>query len=375
MTVQPASCSFPEMILETGSLQAMTVSPADAARVDTVNPLDEPEWDSLLDTHTESCFFHTSAWARVLHETYGHKPVYFCDIRRKKLHGLLPVMEVGRPWLGLCGVSLPFTDLCPPLFGVGEPDWNPYELAIRHGRTRGWKWLECKGRNHRWAGALPSVSFWAHSIALEQNPERLLRKVRGTVRTAIKKAQSSGLRIQFEQSDGAVGSFYRLHSLTRRRHGLPPQPRRFFDNIGRYVLALGQGVVVSAWLQNQPVAAAIFFYRGKQAFFKFGCSDYRFQNLRPNNLLMWEAMRWLQEKAITSLHLGRTSLGQGGLRRFKLGFGAEEEPLKYFKYGLKEGAFVAGVDRAHNVFNSVFRRLPLPLLRLSGALLYPHLPG
>ena len=119
----------------------------------------------------------------------------------------------------------------------------------------------------------------------------------------------------------------------------------------------------------------MFFYRRGQAFFKFGASDYRFQNLRPNNLLMWEAMKWLQERGITSLHLGRTSLTQAGLRRFKLGFGAEEEPLEYFRYALPEMTFVAGVDRAHNIFNSVFRMLPLPLLRLSGALLYPRLPG
>jgi hypothetical protein len=90
---------------------------------------------------------------------------------------------------------------------------------------------------------------------------------------------------------------------------------------------------------------------------------------------MWEAMKWLREKGITSLHLGRTSLAQAGLRRFKLGFGAEEEPLEYFRYALPERAFVACVDRAHNIFNPIFRLLPLPLLRLSGTLLYPCLPG
>lgn len=362
-----------EMLFRANPVEISTAPQAGPALGRVVNPLDEPGWDSLLDTHAESCFFHTSAWARVLHETYGHEPVYFCEIRNRQLLGLLPVMEIRRPCLGRCGVSLPFTDLCPVLFG--EPGWDPYKLAVWHGRTRGWKWLECRSRNHRWPGAIPSLSFYAHSITLEGDPQKLLRKVKGTVRTAIKKAQSSGLRIEFEQSGRSLDVFYRLHSLTRRRHGLPPQPRRFFDSIARHVLARGQGVVVSALSGQEPVAAAMFFYRKGQAFFKFGASDYRFQNLRPNNLLMWEAMKWLQERGIGSLHLGRTSLTQAGLRRFKLGFGAEEEPLEYFRYSLPEMTFVAGVDRAHNIFNSVFRLLPLPLLRLSGALLYPRLPG
>lgn len=352
-----------------------TRPPASAAPRDTINPLQEPDWDSLLDTHAESCFFHTSAWARVLHETYGHTPVYFCDIRNKELRGLLPVMEVRTPWLGRCGVSLPFTDLCPPLFGSGEPGWNPYDLAVQHGHARRWRWLECRGGERRWAGAVPSVVFHAHSISLKESPEKLSRNFRGTVRTALKKAKAAGLRVGFEQTAQAVETFYRLHTLTRHRHGVPPQPRRFFDSIGRHVLETGHGVVAFAFLGEKPVAAAMFFYRGKQAFLKFAASDYNFQQMRPNNLLLWEAMKWLQERGVGSLHLGRTSMAQSGLRRFKLGFGAEEQRLEYFKYALAERAFVAGADRAQNVFNLLFRLLPLPLLRLSGTLLYPCLPG
>lgn len=363
------------VISATSPIEVSTSSEVGAAPRGAVNPLNEPGWDSLLDTHPESCFFHTSSWARVLHETYGHTPIYFCDVRNRELRGLLAMMEVRRPLRGRCGVSLPFTDLCPALFGSGEPDWNPYEQAIRYGQARAWKWLECRGGNRRWPGAVPALAFYAHSIALEQSPEMLFKRLRGTVRTALKKARASELRIEFEQTEQAVKPFYRLHSLTRRRHGLPPQPQRFFDSIGRHVLNAGQGVVAFAVLGRKPVATAMFFYRGRQAFLKFSASDYDFQQLRPNNLLLWEAMRWLRERGISSLHLGRTSLAQAGLRRFKLGFGAQEEQLEYFRYALGQRAFVAGVDRAQNAFNSFFRLLPLPLLRLSGTLLYPHLPG
>ena len=273
----------------------------------------------------------------------------------------------------MTGVQTCALPICPPLFA--EPTWNPYELALQHGRARGWKWLECRGKTERWTGAVPSLTFCAHSITLGESPEMLLTKMRGKTRNAIKKAQISGLRIEFEQSGRALKVFYRLHSLTRRRHGLPPQPKRFFDNIARHVLAAGRGVVGVAFWGREPVAAAVFFYRGRQAFYKFAASDYRFQKLRPNNLVLWEGMKWLRDKGITSLHLGRTSSAETGLRRFKLGFGAEEESLEYVRYALSENAFVVGVDRAHNIFNSVFRLLPLSLLRLSGALLYPRLPG
>jgi len=73
------------------------------------------------------------------------------------------------------------------------------------------------------------------------------------------------------------------------------------------------------------------------------------------------------------LHLGRTSLANEGLRRFKLSLGASEEAVRYCRYDFSSKRFVSDVDRAEGWFNPVFARLPLPLLRLTGRILYPHL--
>jgi hypothetical protein len=84
-------------------------------------------------------------------------------------------------------------------------------------------------------------------------------------------------------------------------------------------------------------------------------------------------MRRCAEEGLSTLNLGRTSLSNEGLRRFKLGLGAVEKKLQYAKYDFSSRQFVADVDRAHGWFNRVFSRLPLPILRLAGAALYPHL--
>src|SRR6186997_2474045 len=73
-----------------------------------VDPLRDPAWDALVAAHPGGTFFHTAAWARVLAETYGHVPLYFCRRRRDRLDQLLPVMEVRSPFTGCRGVSLPF---------------------------------------------------------------------------------------------------------------------------------------------------------------------------------------------------------------------------------------------------------------------------
>ena len=86
-----------------------------AERLVSCDPLQDSSWDSRLAAHPSGSFFQGSAWARVLQDTYGHRPIYFCRLADQELVELLPVMEVTSRWTGRRGVSLPFTDFCPPL--------------------------------------------------------------------------------------------------------------------------------------------------------------------------------------------------------------------------------------------------------------------
>ncbi len=352
-------------------LAALT-PPAAAEPALVINPLLHPAWDSQLAGQRDSSFFHTTAWAHVLHDTYGHRPFYLCSFATGQLE-LLPLMEVSSRWIGRRGVSLPFTDFCPPLKALGYDHRAIYLRAIALGRERHWHYLECRSSDYEFLGAAPSLVFFGHELDLERRPDDLFQGLEGAVRRGIRKAENAGLQVDFSDSLEAVRTFYALHCRTRRRHGLPPQPFAFFENIAWHVLRRGHGFVATARLGAWPLAAAIFFHYGRQAIYKSGASDYAFQHLRPNNLVMWEAIKRCAHNGCTRLHLGRTSLAHEGLRRFKLGFGAHEERIAYYKYDFRQGAFVTDVDRTAGWFNLVFRCLPAPLLRLAGRMLYPHL--
>jgi lipid II:glycine glycyltransferase (peptidoglycan interpeptide bridge formation enzyme) len=217
------------------------------------------------------------------------------------------------------------------------------------------------------------LAFYDHVIDLEPGPDTLFKGLDGAVRRGVRRAQVAGLQMEFGVDLESVRTFYALHCRTRSRLGLPPQPFRFFENIARHVLDRGQGGVFIARAGLTPVAAAVFFHHGREALYKFGASDYAFQSLRPNNLMMWEAMKRYVGEGFTGLHLGRTSLANAGLRRFKLGFGAAEHRIEYSKYDFSRREFVVDADHTGSWFNRVFRCLPLPLLRLAGQAIYPHL--
>jgi len=354
---------------ESGALEAGVASES----VVVVDPLRFPGWDSALIKAGGSSFFQSVAWATALHETYGHRPAYFCRFNNGCLQELLPTMEVSSLWTGRRGVSLPFTDFCPALLKAEQSSREMYEVALAHGRRQRWRYFECRNRQSFWEGAVPSVCFLGHVVELKADQNAMFQSLEGAMRRAIGKAESSGLQIEFGEDHESVRTYYGLHCLTRARHGVPPQPLRFFDNIARHVIGKNLGFTVTARLGRQPVAAAVFFHHHKEAIYKFGASDLAYQHLRPNNLVMWAAIKRLASEGFTSLHMGRTSVANEGLRRFKLGFGAREEKIEYFKYDLRSEAFVPDVDRAETWVNHVFRRMPRSGLRLVGKLLYPRL--
>ena len=88
---------------------------------------------------------------------------------------------------------------------------------------------------------------------------------------------------------------------------------------------------------------------------------------------MWEAIKWYCENGYESFCFGRTKPENKGLMQFKSGWGAEQNILPYYKYDLRREAFVEDNPKLTGIHNKIFGKMPIPLLRLAGQLLYPHM--
>jgi hypothetical protein len=338
-----------------------------------IDPLTGSEWDRLAASHGSAGIFHGSAWARVLHRTYSHTPCYLALRRGGKTEALVPLMEVRSVLTGRRGVSVPFADFGGPLLFDGADPAEVTTAVSNLARERHWRHFEMRGGEPPAASAHPSVSFYTHILDLKSGPEALLANVESSVRRALRKAERSGITTEIRTDKESVLAYYRLHVRTRRKHGLPPQPLAFFLNIWEEVVQSGQGFVVIASRENTPLAAAVFFHCGTRAVYKFGASDERVLEVRANNLVMWAAIEFLASRGFASLHFGRTSLSQEGLRRYKLGWGTSESSLNYFRFDLRTSDWIPGCDRAAGAHNAFFSRIPLALNRLAGRMIYPHL--
>ncbi|MBU0482786.1 MAG: GNAT family N-acetyltransferase [Proteobacteria bacterium] len=336
-----------------------------------LNPIFYPNWDELVRTFPGCSFFHSVAWSKVLSESYRYTPAFFVSNKGNN-QAVIPIMDVKSALTGRRGVSLPFTDYCEPLVAGDIKFQDILDQIIQYGKRVNWEFIEFRGGEQFLPGALSSSRFFGHRLDISLENDKIFSAFKDAFKRNIKKAYAQGVSVQFFETKEAVKEFYRLNCITRKRHGLPPQPYLFFRKIYEHIISKDQGVVALASHDNKFIAGAVFFHFDGKALYKYGASDITYQNLRPNNLVMWESVRWYREKGFKSLCLGRTEIENHGLRQFKLALGAEEYTIKYYRYNLKSGSFVTEPEKVSAFQTKMLSKLPVFMLKIIGKIYYRH---
>jgi len=337
-----------------------------------ISPITHPAWDEILLRTPGASFFHSSAWARVLSESYGYSPRYFTVMDNDKVLALIPVMEVKSYLTGKRGVSLPFTDFCDPIIDDQISVGNLFTFAKDFGKDQGWRYLEVRGKGYQFEKFLASASFYRHILPLADGREALFHRFRKGTKSSIKKAEKDGVKVEMFTSIESLREFYKLNCITRKFHGLPPQPWRFFELLHRSVLSKGLGIVILAYYEGFCIAGGVFLNFGDTAVYKYGATDRRHQSLSATTLIVWEAIKFYIERKAKMLCLGRTDQLNEGLRTFKRGWGATEQEISYYRYDFEKGAFVSATSGVKGFHNKIFNKMPLPILNRIGNILYRH---
>src|SRR6185503_12840306 len=119
-------------------------------------------------------------------------------------------------------------------------------------------------------------------------------------------------------------TYYRLHVGTRRRLGVPVQPRRYFRMLWRSILEPGLGRLFLAYSGAEPIGGIVVLLWQRNAIYKYGAWDDGARSLRPNHLLLATALEWAAAEGAVTFDLGRTDTDQPGLRAYKIGWGGRE---------------------------------------------------
>jgi len=350
--------------------------------VNIVDPLSDERWSEFVERNPRSSVFHHVGWLNALWRTYNYKPIAFTTSHPgEPLANGLVFCEIRSWMLGRRLVSLPFSDHCDLLADSAQSRADLLERLA--GRVGGeFKYAEIRSvdplaipPDGNWR---PGERFVHHTLSLEPSTDDLYRNFHvDCIQRKIRRAEKEDLHYSKGCSEELLRQFYGLLLRTRRRHRIPPQPLKWFQNLMAF---MGDQLTIRLVSKDaHPTAAIVTLSHQGTTTYKYGCSDERCNRYGGMPFLFWKIIEEERTQGKRLLDLGRSEISNSGLVQFKNRLGAKQNPMNYYIYSRENGHPSRSLWIAH-LASRIMPRLPSAALHLPrtilaapGSFLYKHM--
>jgi hypothetical protein len=331
----------------------------------------DPRWAKYILTKPQANLFHHPSWIRVISESYNYRSFVVAEIDSSgKLVGGLPLMEIDSILTGKRWVSLPFTDHCEPLVDDQASTTNLLQVLEKISSDQNISKIEIRWGLPDNSRIHPISDQVLHKLKLDPDPQVVFDRFRRQCRRSTIKAKQMGVSITAGNKIDYVKEFYKLHLQVRRSKGVPIQPWKFFEILCNEIIEKDLGFVLLANIDGKCIAAQLMLHWNNTLIAKYSASCFFNRKFKPNNLLMWEAIRWGCENGYHTLDMGKSANDNSGLINYKRGYRGDETPLVYSQMGGKQS--FQGDGKLREIVESVIRKSPPWVCKLAGELLYRH---
>jgi FemAB-related protein (PEP-CTERM system-associated) len=322
-------------------------------------------WQSVANGLPQSTLAHAAEWRTVIRQAYGHEPLYLIAEDEEGRAGVLPSFLVRRPVVGPVAASMPFLDAGGPCAAsetlakalvqrllVEASRVNAATVDIRCTERLS---LESHPQSHK-------VNM---SLALPADPDRLWKQFDGSVRNQVRKAQRSGLSIEFGGAE-KLEEFHAIFAARMHDLGSPVHSKRFFAAVFDGFGSRARVAVVRKG--TTPVGGLVALARNDVMTVPWASCLPEYFSLCSNMLLYWETIRAACLAGFARFDFGR-STRDSGTYRFKRQWGALESPLYWYSISAAPGNDrPAGESATAACLVGLWKRLPLAVTRRLG----PH---
>jgi hypothetical protein len=345
---------------------ARTISPEPELQI---LPLERARdaWDALAGSHPDATLYHRGPWLEVLRRAFGVRPSVAMLGDADSTLAACILAPGGNP-IRRSLISLPYSDFCPPLaVDDSARDSLLTGLAATLSRSR----LEIRG------AAAPGPwqvldHFQRWTLDLSQPFQALERAADREVRRHLRRAREAGVSIDCSSSPEAIESFFRLQLESRRRLGVPSQPRKFFRLVQEVFAKLSSIEVWFALHQGVRIAGVVVLRDGETLHAKWSARAAGGPDGASHLIFMSIAEMYAQRAR--ALDFGRTDSRNRGLSRFKKELGAQAHPLPYsYLPNVPSVASAESLTGPWQTASRVWRTLPLPLARILSNMTYRYL--
>jgi lipid II:glycine glycyltransferase (peptidoglycan interpeptide bridge formation enzyme) len=132
-------------------------------------------------------------------------------------------------------------------------------------------------------------------VDLAQGLDQLLAQMHHRTRYNIRYAAKQGVTVRVGGPED-LPMFHRLIQITGRRGGFSSRALDYYRDEWETFAARGQIKLFIASYQGKPLAVNMSAVFGEHAANLHGASSGEYSNLKPNYLLMWEALQWAKSQ-------------------------------------------------------------------------------
>ena len=340
------------------------------------NESETKKWDEFVASHPKGSPYHLSCWLRTLQETYSFEPLLYVDQDDSgDIIGVLPCFIIRSLLTGSRLVSLPFSDYGGPLFKDQSGEKDVLREIIKEHESSV-KYIEIRSPLQESSGFVCHNYYKGHILNLEVDLSALRKNIdKRTIQYSIRKAERAGIEIKEENNRHGIEEFFRLNMLTRKKHGVPFQPKKFFENLLDNMVLKGYAFILLAIYDSKAIAGSLFFKSNKIIHYKYNASDPDYlKKTSPNHSLTWHAIKQGCMEGYRFLDFGRTSPDNKGLMRYKEMWGTKTIDLPYFYYPQIRGASSTEESSLlYRMITGVWRSLPDPIIEKIGPMIYKHM--
>ena len=220
-----------------------------------------------------------------------------------------------------------------------------------------------------------SRNYLHHFLDLRKDIDTIFNSFNESdVRLKIKKSEKKDLVFRRADRASDVHDFYRLYCLTRQRRGLPPMPLIFLQRLFSNFFNRRELEIYFADHAGKAVAGLLLLKYRDTVLAEFAGDDFLHRNLFPNQFIYWNCIKMAHKEGFKTFSFGRTHHLNTGLLQFKRRWGTREEWMADYRYpkesasnNTKENTFT------YRFIRNVSPRLPMPLFKTMGNIIYRHL--
>ena len=275
-------------------------------------PYHDVNWDEL-DSFEDRTIFQTSAWLELVKKTHQAHPIVAAIKRGNMTIGYFTGLAFRK--FGVKIIGSPFKGWTTSYMGFNLLDKDAKKEALQAlpayvFNTLGCQYLELVDRNLSdadYLGLPYRVSkFKIQEVNLARTEDEIISGMRGNVRRNLHKSVRDGLVIEEAEPQGFAEEYYdQLLEVFGKQNLIPTysveRVRALVDEIhptGNLLLLRAKDS------EGRPIASGIFLGYNKRMYFWGGASYQKYQFHRPNEAIMWYAIRYWKQRGVVALDLG-----------------------------------------------------------------------